>query len=41
LGLPSWSSEIPEIVEIGTFATLEAHNFFFMPPIEMKSEAKF
>jgi hypothetical protein len=35
LGLPSWSSEISEI---GTLATLEAHNFFFKPLIEMSSK---
>jgi hypothetical protein len=30
----------PEILEIGTFATLEAHNFVCKPPIEMRSKAK-
>jgi len=35
-GLPSWSPEIPEI---GTFATLEAHNFVCKPSIEVKSES--
>jgi len=34
---PSWN---PEILEIGTLATLEAHNFACKPPIEMKFEAK-
>jgi hypothetical protein len=36
LGLPSWNLEIPEILEIGTPAALEAHNFFFRPLIEIR-----
>jgi hypothetical protein len=36
-GLPSWSPEIPKI---GTFATLEAHNLFYKPLIEMKFRVK-
>jgi hypothetical protein len=37
LGLPSWS---PEIFEIGTSTTLEAHNFVCRPSIEVTFEAK-
>jgi hypothetical protein len=37
LGLPSGSFEIPKI---GTFATLEAHNFVCKPLIEVRSKAK-
>jgi hypothetical protein len=33
LGLPSWS---PEILEIGTSTTLQAHNFVCRPLIEMR-----
>jgi hypothetical protein len=29
-----------EIFEIGTFVTLEAHNFLCKPPIEVRSKAK-
>jgi len=36
-GLSSWSLEIPEI---GTLATLEAHNFVCRPLIEVRSRAK-
>ncbi len=36
-GLPSGN---PEIAQVGTFATLEPHNFASRPPIEMQSEAK-
>ncbi len=35
--LSRWSLAIPKI---GTFATLEAHNFVCKPPIEMKSKTK-
>jgi len=37
LKLPSGNFEIPEI---GTPATLKAHNFVYRPPIEMRSKAK-
>ncbi len=42
LGLPSWDSRVesPKIFEIGTFATLEAHNFLCRPPIEVRSKTK-
>jgi hypothetical protein len=36
-GLPSWN---PEILEIETLTTLEAHNFFYIPSIEMKVKEK-
>jgi len=36
-GLPSWNPKIPEI---GTFATLEAHNFLYRPLIEMRFKKK-
>jgi hypothetical protein len=36
-GLPSWSPEIPEI---GTPATLEAHNVLCKLSIEMRSQEK-
>ncbi len=36
-GLPSWS---PEILEIGTLAILEAHNFVCTPLIEVRIKAK-
>jgi hypothetical protein len=29
-----------KILEIKTPATLEAHNFFYRPPIEMRAQAK-
>jgi hypothetical protein len=31
----------PKILEIGTFATLEAHNVIYKPPIEVRFEEKF
>jgi hypothetical protein len=37
LGLLSWS---PEILKIGTPTTLEARNFVYRPPIEVRSEEK-
>jgi len=37
VGLPNGRPEIPKI---GTFATLDAHNFVCKPPIEMKSKSK-
>jgi hypothetical protein len=37
LGLPSGSFEISKI---GTFTTLEAHNFVWRPLIEVRSKAK-
>ncbi len=32
--------ESPEILEIGTPTTLEAHNFLCKPPIHVRSKAK-
>jgi hypothetical protein len=43
---PKWhfilgfQSESFEIAKVGTFATLEPHNFVCKPPIEMNFEAK-
>jgi len=38
--VPRLPSGNPEILEIETFATLEAHNFVCRPPIEVRYEAK-
>jgi hypothetical protein len=40
-GLPSWSLEILENFKIGILATLEAHNFFCKPPMEMRSKVNY
>jgi hypothetical protein len=38
----SWDSQVgsPEILEIGTLETLEAHNFFYKPSIEVRFKEK-
>jgi len=38
----SWDFQAgsPEIYKMGTFATLEAHNVLWRPPIEVRSKAK-
>jgi len=38
--VPIFSSGDPEILTIGTPATLRAHNSMCRPPIEMRSKAK-
>ncbi len=39
--VPRLPSGSPEILKVGTFATLGAHNFVCRPLIKMTSEAKF
>jgi hypothetical protein len=38
---PNSQVESLEIFEIGTPTTLEAHNFVYKPPTEVRSKAKF
>ncbi len=38
--VPRFPSLNPKIFEIGSLTTLEAHNFFFKPSIEMRSKKK-
>ncbi len=38
--VPGLPSESPEILKVGTLATLEAHNFVCRPLIEMKFKSK-